>query len=234
VSPTSGNQGFGDDPTFINGIASVVRNNPVAYQSYFYNHDYATQLALGPLSRGAYMAHFGSNGDSVGSPVKVPPDGRRSSSATSIPRRRDAPAIAIVGGPAAGAVVRSHVVFSFTVRGAVQWLRCSLDGRSRHCSGARRDVMNLTSGRHVWSVTARMHGGRSKRQTRCFVVRGPGRGSLSALRYAAGGRPLRLVLRCMRHYGAVASAAGLRRMVNAGRTMAVSSAPASSTRTTNP
>jgi hypothetical protein len=67
VSPTADSDGFGADPTFVNGIASVVRNNPVAYQSYFYKYGYATQLADGPLSLTAYRADFGAEGTSVGS-----------------------------------------------------------------------------------------------------------------------------------------------------------------------
>ncbi len=55
----------GDDPEYVNGIAAVVRDNDVAYQSYFYKYDWATQLASGPLSLAAYRAHFGSGGDSA-------------------------------------------------------------------------------------------------------------------------------------------------------------------------
>lgn len=57
--------GFGDDPTFVNGIASVVANNPTVYQSYFYKYGQVTQLAAGTQSLAAYQAHFGANGDSV-------------------------------------------------------------------------------------------------------------------------------------------------------------------------
>jgi hypothetical protein len=71
VSPRSQAKGFGDDPTFVNGIASVVRNNRVAYQSYFYNYAYATQLAGGRQSLAAYRLHFGAHGDSLGLPVPV-------------------------------------------------------------------------------------------------------------------------------------------------------------------
>lgn len=189
VSPTSANQGFGDDPTFVNGIASVVRNNSVAYQSYFYNYGYATQLADGPLSLSAYESHFGPDGDSVGSGTADPSTGAeptnsggdtvaaggaRSSGSKSRPRKRHATAIAIVGGPAAGSVVRKgHVVFRFTLHGSVRSLRCSIDGRSRRCSGARRDAMNLANGRHVWSVTATMSSGTSTWLRRRFAVSVP-------------------------------------------------------------
>ncbi len=58
-------QTAGDDPRYVNGIAEVVKDNNVAYQSYFYKYDWATQLATGPLSLAAYRAHFGSGSDSV-------------------------------------------------------------------------------------------------------------------------------------------------------------------------
>jgi hypothetical protein len=57
----------GDDPAYVDGIAGVVRNNPVAYQSYFYKYEFATQLADGPGSLASYRSHFGARGDSVGS-----------------------------------------------------------------------------------------------------------------------------------------------------------------------
>lgn len=66
VSPVDQSSGFGDDPTFVNGIASVVRNDDTAYQSYFYKYGYATQLAPGTLSLAAYQQRFGANGDSLG------------------------------------------------------------------------------------------------------------------------------------------------------------------------
>ena len=65
VSNGSGIDGFGDDPTFVKGIANVVRSYDTAYQCYFYNYGYATELATGPLSLAAYRKHFGPHGDSV-------------------------------------------------------------------------------------------------------------------------------------------------------------------------
>jgi beta-mannanase len=62
---TTAENGFGDDPTFVNGIASVVKNNPVVYQSYFYKYGQVTELAPGTQSLAAYRLHFGANGDSV-------------------------------------------------------------------------------------------------------------------------------------------------------------------------
>jgi Glycosyl hydrolase family 26 len=58
--------GGGDDPAYIDRIASVVRDNPVAYQSYFYDHQSAQLLAGSPRSLSAYRKHFGAHGDSSG------------------------------------------------------------------------------------------------------------------------------------------------------------------------
>jgi Glycosyl hydrolase family 26 len=65
VAPTTTQLSGGDDPGYVDGIASVVRNNDVAYQAYFYNHDWATQLATGVGSLASYRRHFGAGGDSV-------------------------------------------------------------------------------------------------------------------------------------------------------------------------
>src|SRR4051812_37978882 len=56
----------GDDAAYVDGIAGVVRDNRVAYQAYFSNYQWATQLANGPLSLAAYRRHFGVDGDAVG------------------------------------------------------------------------------------------------------------------------------------------------------------------------
>jgi hypothetical protein len=57
VEPPSANGG-GDDAAYVNGIASVVANNPVAYQSYFYKYGAQTQLQQGPQSLTAYQNDF--------------------------------------------------------------------------------------------------------------------------------------------------------------------------------
>jgi beta-mannanase len=59
LSPPGASGGGGEDPSYIQGIASVVKNNPVAYQSYFYNNASATLLASSPLSLAAYRQSFG-------------------------------------------------------------------------------------------------------------------------------------------------------------------------------
>src|SRR3954453_12962900 len=63
----------GDDPAYVNGIAWVVRNNRFAYQSYFYNHQWATQLAASPLSLAAYRAAFGGGTTEPAAPAPAPP-----------------------------------------------------------------------------------------------------------------------------------------------------------------
>jgi hypothetical protein len=73
VAPTTTMLAGGDDPEYVDGIASVVRSNSVAYQSYFYRYDFATQLAGGPASLQAYRKHFGAGGDSAGPPTSAPP-----------------------------------------------------------------------------------------------------------------------------------------------------------------
>jgi hypothetical protein len=73
VGPASSSNRGGDDPAYVDGIASVVRNNRFVYQSYFYNYDYATQLATGPLSLAAYIKHFGTAAQPPPPTVAPPP-----------------------------------------------------------------------------------------------------------------------------------------------------------------
>lgn len=56
----------GDDPAYVNGIASVVANNKVAYQSYFYRYAAASLLSPGSDSFAAYQGHFGAGRGRVG------------------------------------------------------------------------------------------------------------------------------------------------------------------------
>lgn len=60
--PAPGNNGGGDDPAYVTGIANFVNSNDMAFQSFFDNGDGGT-LALGPtapLSTAAYEDAFGS------------------------------------------------------------------------------------------------------------------------------------------------------------------------------
>jgi hypothetical protein len=55
-----------DDPAYVNGIARTVRNNNVAYQSYFFSRQAASELRVAKRSLSAYRMHFGDGGDSNG------------------------------------------------------------------------------------------------------------------------------------------------------------------------
>ena len=72
VPANRGSLGGGDDPAYVDGIARVVRENPVAYQAYFYVHDSAALLSVDRMSLLAYRRHFGPNGDSAGARTITP------------------------------------------------------------------------------------------------------------------------------------------------------------------
>jgi hypothetical protein len=59
---TSANLAGNDDPTYINQIAKFVADNDVAFQTYFYAHEWATQLQTGPRSLAAFRSAFGTGG----------------------------------------------------------------------------------------------------------------------------------------------------------------------------
>jgi hypothetical protein len=52
-------EGGGNDPSYVKGIARIVRDDDVAYQSYFFNYDYAAQLAHDAQSLRLYRQLFG-------------------------------------------------------------------------------------------------------------------------------------------------------------------------------
>ncbi len=56
----------GDDPGYLDGFATVIANNDVAFQSYFFNHEWETELQQGPASLAAYQAAFGDGGWAMG------------------------------------------------------------------------------------------------------------------------------------------------------------------------
>lgn len=59
LAPRSVGSGGGDDPSYIRGIANVVRHNRVAYEAYFYKGPFAAQLDKSPASLRAYRRYFG-------------------------------------------------------------------------------------------------------------------------------------------------------------------------------
>ena len=65
IGPVSQQQAGGDDPAYVDGIASVVRTWGVTLQSYFFAGPWASQLEHGPRSLAAYRRHFGRGGDSL-------------------------------------------------------------------------------------------------------------------------------------------------------------------------
>ena len=65
AAPAKATLTAGDDPAYVNGIARVVRHRRVAYQAYFYAHEYAPGLAKSSKSLRAYRMRFGQAGDSA-------------------------------------------------------------------------------------------------------------------------------------------------------------------------
>jgi hypothetical protein len=66
IAPRTTSQSAGDDPQYVNGIASLAHRATLAYQSYFYAHAWASQLRFGKRSLAAYRLHFGAKGDAAG------------------------------------------------------------------------------------------------------------------------------------------------------------------------
>jgi beta-mannanase len=58
--------GGGDDPSYVDDLAAVIRSNRVAYQSYFYHLGSEAVFDSSPRSDAAYRLHFGAGGDSAG------------------------------------------------------------------------------------------------------------------------------------------------------------------------
>ena len=59
IAPRSVGSGGGNDPSYIRGIANVVRHNRVAYEAYFYKGPFAAELDASPASLRAYRRYFG-------------------------------------------------------------------------------------------------------------------------------------------------------------------------------
>jgi hypothetical protein len=62
IGPPGDQLAAGDDPSYVSGIARLVRNHDVAYQAYFYAHQWATELQQAPRSLSAYRRGFGGAG----------------------------------------------------------------------------------------------------------------------------------------------------------------------------
>ncbi len=133
----------GDDPAFVNGIASVVRNNDVAYQAAFLDLQEGGQLMASPHSLAAYRADFGADGTAVGSRY------RGTQQITPSP----APPLAITAGPANDSTVsQTTVTFSFNTPTG-NTVGCNLDGNWHRCSSYGTDTArSLSAGYHWWEV----------------------------------------------------------------------------------
>jgi len=62
----SGNLAGNDDPSYVNGMAGVIAADDVAFECYFFNDEWETELEQGPLSLAAYKAAFGDGGWALG------------------------------------------------------------------------------------------------------------------------------------------------------------------------
>jgi Glycosyl hydrolase family 26 len=143
-SISTSEQGGGDDPGYVDGIAGVVAGNDVAYQSYFFSGTEAMQLLNSPQSIAAYRAGFGADGTAVtaadrGAQTLVAPS---------------TPSLALTGGPPFGSTVGSGTVsFDFTPAAGFT-PTCRLDGGAwSACTSTTGDVLTgLSPGFHWWSV----------------------------------------------------------------------------------
>lgn len=140
----STSQGGNDDPGFVEGLASVVANNNVAYQSYFNQAEQAMQLMHSPASIAAYTSAFGPSGYAVN-----PANQSLTPFDPTTP-----PPLTITGGPAYGSTITSNTtMFTFqTTTGLTP--TCKLDGGSfRACSTTTSDTLTgLAPGFHTWTV----------------------------------------------------------------------------------
>jgi hypothetical protein len=133
VGPADQDLAGGDDPAYVDGIAGVVRDNRVAYQSYFYNHQWAMQLAGGPASLDAYRRHFGAGGDAV-APAPAPTPAL--SAAVAPPA---APAAAPTRNPATPArKAKAKAKAKRKTKARARSKRHRVHRRSRHRRSARR------------------------------------------------------------------------------------------------
>ena len=134
----------GDDPAYVNGIASLVANDDVAYESYFDSGAQGMQFFNSPQSMAAYQQAFGAGGLAL----------RTSAQATPALVSSPAPSLSITGGPAdASTVPGGAVTFDYAVAPGFNAV-CSLDGRAwRPCSTSTTDVLQgLAPGYHTWNV----------------------------------------------------------------------------------
>jgi Glycosyl hydrolase family 26 len=163
IEPAQGSTlSAGDDPAYVDGIASVVRNDNVAYQSYFDSGDIGTQFFNSPQSMAAYRQDFGANGTAVG-PAYL---------GGQVLTPSAAPTLSITGGPAdASTVYGSSVTFTYLADSGYTAV-CQLDGNGwRPCTSSTTDVLqDLSPGFHVWDVQVSDDNADVTLRGRAFVV----------------------------------------------------------------
>ena len=134
----------GDDPAYVNGVASLVATDDVAYESYFDSGAQGMQFFNSPESMGAYQQAFGAGGPAV----------RTAGQATQALVPPPAPSLSITSGPPdASTVLGDAVTFGYAVAPGSSAV-CSLDRQAwRPCSTSTTDVLRgLTPGYHTWNV----------------------------------------------------------------------------------
>ena len=132
----------GDDPAYVNGIASVVANDDVAYQSYFDADEELMQFFNSPESIQAYRQDFRA--------VKTAAPTADQDSQAAVPS--PAPSLSITGGPADASTVSGGTV-TFTFAAPLGYTAvCSLDEQPwRSCTTSTSDALeNLSPGYHTW------------------------------------------------------------------------------------
>ena len=153
----------GDDPAYVNGIASVVAHDNVAYESYFDSGQEGTQFFNSPRSMRAYRRAFGFDGLAV----------RASDQLRQAPIPSPSPSLSITGGPAnASTVAAGPITYRYAVQSGHTAV-CSLDGQKwRACTTARTDVLRgLAPGYHFWDVQVSDAAAHVTIHGRDFVVR---------------------------------------------------------------
>jgi hypothetical protein len=136
--------GGGDDPGYVQGLANVVANDDVAYQSYFFSGESLMQLENSPKSIAAYRAAFGATGYAVPTSAQTP-------QTLTTP---NIPTLQITSGPPfASTINTTTTTFTFTPQPGYTPV-CSLDNQPwRACTTNTSDTLtNLTPGYHRWSV----------------------------------------------------------------------------------
>lgn len=177
--------GGGDDPTFVNGIADVVRDHVVSYESVWDTDSPTSPLVNAiedePASLAAYRDRFGSRGDAspnTGSPAATPTPGAGAPSGTAAP----APA---VGASAPGAV-KTYVVArpaSRSVKAGAKFTVTGLLVGDGHALIGQTLLLQRLVNKH-WSVVAR---GVTNAHGLARLSHKPSKTTLYRLRFAGGG-----------------------------------------------